>query len=201
MSPRFNKAVLVITAALLTTGCAGVRLPVASDTAGVAQETRLPRRYDDALALMKSGDYPAAIPVLRDFIADYPELAGPQLNLGIAYRMTGQDEAAAEALQRALKLNPLSPAAWHQQAILYRNQGDFHAALEAYNKAIELDQGYALAHRNIGILYDLYLQQPGPALQHYRKYLSLIDSEDIMVSRWITDLERRSGNAQARATP
>ena len=201
MSPFFNKSVLVIAITLLTAGCASVNTSVATDGTSEKQEVKLPRSYDKALVLMQSGDHQAAIPVLEAFIADHPELAGPQLNLGIAYHLTGQDDAAADALNQALKLNPENPAIWHQLAILYRNQGDFAASLDAYQKALELDQGYALAHRNIGILYDLYLQQPGPALQHYRKYLALIGEEDTTVSRWIVDLERRSGNAQARMAP
>ena len=201
MSPFFNKAVLVVAIILLMAGCASVRSPVSTDGSSEKQEIKLPRSYDNALVLMQSGDHQAAIPVLKAFIADRPELAGPQLNLGIAYHMTGQDDAAADAFNQALKLNPSNPAVWHQLAILYRSQGDFSAALDAYQKALELDQDYALAHRNIGILYDLYLQQPALALQHYRKYLALIGEEDITVSRWVVDLERRSGNAQARMAP
>ncbi|TCK17052.1 tetratricopeptide repeat protein [Thiogranum longum] len=165
------------------------------------QEQKLPRNYDNALVLMKSGNYQAAIPVLNVFIASKPGFAGPYLNLGIAYRLTGQEDAAADALNHALQLNPENPSVWHQLAILYRSQGDFSAALDAYRKALELDPNYALAHRNIGILYDLYLQQPALALEHYRKYLSLTDGEDTTVSGWVMDLERRSGSAQARTTP
>jgi len=201
LSPFFNKAVLVFAISLITAGCAGVRAPETTDSKITKQEVKLPRSYDNALVLMQSGDYQAAIPVLKAFIARRPELAGPLLNLGIAYHLTGQDEAAANALNQALKLNAENPAIWHQLAILYRNQGDFNAALDAYRKALELDPDYALAHRNIGILYDLYLQKPGPALQHYRKYLALNGKEDTTVSRWITDLERRSGNAQAKVNP
>lgn len=200
--PFFNKALLVTTMILLAAGCSSVPTsdPQTED-AKAKQEQKLPRSYDNALVLMQSGDYQAAIPVLKAFIAKRPALAGPYLNLGIAYYLTEQDDAAADALNQALKLNPENPAIWHQLAILYRKQGDFNAALDAYRKALELNQDYALAHRNIGILYDLYLQQPALALQHYRKYLSLIGEEDTTVSRWVVDLERRSGSAQARTTP
>lgn len=200
--PFFNRALLVTTVILLAAGCSSVRMPGSSTednkvTKGT-QEEKLPRSYDNALVLMQSGDYQAAIPVLKAFIAKRPTLAGPYLNLGIAYRLIEQDDAAADALNQALKLNPANPAIWHQLAILYRKQGDFDAALDAYRKALELDQDYALAHRNIGILYDLYLQQPVPALEHYRKYLALNGGDDTTVSRWVVDLERRSGSAQAR---
>jgi len=200
LSPCFNKALLALMVLLFTAGCASVRAPDHGGNGAEKQPVKLPRSYDKALVLMQSGDYQAAIPVLDAFIDKHPELAGPQLNLGIAYHLTGQDEAAVETLNHALQLNPSNPATWHQLAIIYRTQGDFDAALDAYRKALELDPDYALAHRNIGILYDLYLQKPGQALQHYRKYLALEGGKDKTVSRWITDLERRSGNAQAKVS-
>ncbi len=207
--PRFNNALMIASLALLASSCSNVRVPgsttgstlAVEDKAAAQKEVKLPRSYDNALVLMQSGDYQAAIPVLNAFIAKRPELAGPHLNLGIAYRQTGQDDAASDALNQALKLNPSNPAIWNQMAILYRKQGDFDAALDAYAKALQLDQNYALAHRNIGILYDLYLQKPALALQHYRNYLALNGEEDKTVSRWILDLERRNGNARAGVTP
>jgi len=211
--PFFNRPLLILAAVLLSAGCSSVRMPGTGSEAAAAAETaaepgaqakapvKIPRAYDSALVLMQSGDYQAAIPVLQAFIAKHPDLAGPQLNLGIAYRLTGQAEAAVDALNQALKLNPDNAAVWHQLAILYRGQGDFNAALDAYRKALTLDPDYALAHRNIGILYDLYLQQPALALEHYRKYLALHGQEDTTVDRWVIDLERRSGRAQARMAP
>jgi tetratricopeptide (TPR) repeat protein len=148
---------------------------------------------------MESGDYPQAIAVLRKFIEQEPELAGPYLNLGIAYRQTGQPDAALEALQKAIELNPANAVAHHQIAIVHREQGRFDAALEAYTRALELEPDYALAHRNLGILYDLYLQQPALALNHYRTYLELSQEPDSQVRDWVVDLQRRVENAQARA--
>jgi hypothetical protein len=63
---------------------------------------------------------------------------------------------------------------------------------------LKLDAGYALAHRNIGILYDLYLGQPAVALEHYKKYLELTSDPDPGVDRWVVDLSRRSSPTQAR---
>jgi len=158
----------------------------------------MPGKYDKALVLMQSGDYQAAIPVLLDFIDKNQELAGPYINLGIAYQHTDQDEAAMNAFKKAIELNPANAAAHHQLGILYREQGDFESALGAYHNALELDAGYALVHRNIGILYDLYLGQPALALEHYKKYLELTAEPDPSVDRWLVDLQRRSGSAQAR---
>jgi len=160
--------------------------------------TALPGNYKKAQILMQSGDYQAALPVLLDFIDKNPELAGPYLNLGIAYQYTGQNEAAMDALKKAVELNPATAAAHHQLGILYREQGDFQSALSSYDEALKLDAGYALVHRNIGILYDLYLGQPALALEHYKTYLELAAEPDPSVDRWLVDLQRRGGSAQAR---
>ncbi len=193
--PYCNKPLLIgLLAALLLNGCSG--LPSRGDKSG--QQT-LPQEYEQALTLMRSGNYDAAIPVLRDFSDRHPKLAGPYINLGIAYQQAGDSEAAMAALDRAVALNPDNAAAHLQRGILLRERGDFNAALAAYNQALKLQPDYTLAHRNIGILYDLYLQQPGQALSHYQRYLELLGEPDKTVNGWVVDLQRRTGSAQARA--
>jgi tetratricopeptide (TPR) repeat protein len=186
---------------LLLNGCS--HAPSREDGAGgsTAQRQKLPGDYEQALSLMRSGDYGAAIPALQQFIEDNPELAGPYVNLGIAYGKIGEADAALAALEKAVALNPASAAAQLQLGILYRERGDFQAALKAYDQALAADPDYALAHRNIGILYDLYLQQPAQALTHYKRYLELVNADDKTVNGWIIDLERRSGPATASVTP
>jgi len=192
-----NKTLLACVASLVLLG--GCSSP-GSRHGDSAQAQTLPVDYEKALVLMRSGDYGAAIPVLQDFSARNPELAGPYINLGIAYRQMGDADAALAALDKAVELNPGNAAAFLQRGILYREKGDFQAALGAYDQALTLQPDYALAHRNIGILYDLYLQQPAQALTHYKRYLELQGNDDKTVSGWVIDLERRAGSAQASVT-
>jgi tetratricopeptide (TPR) repeat protein len=200
LSPFCNNCLVTcLIGALLLSGCSTT--PTSTrEVSGQKPEAPadLPGNYDKARVLMQSGDYRAAIPVLLDFIDKNPELAGPCINLGIAYQHTEQDEAAMDAVRSAVELDPASATAHHQLGILYRQQGDFESALDAYKNALKLDAGYPLVHRNIGILYDLYLGQPALALEHYRKYLELAAEPDPSVNRWVVDLERRGGSAQAR---
>jgi tetratricopeptide (TPR) repeat protein len=197
--PFSNKQPLLYVALLmLLSACSGTPPQHGPAVAG-PESPALPAAYDQALILMGKGDYPQAIAVLTNFIDKEPELAGPHLNLGIAYRQAGQPDAALEALQKAVELNPANAVAHHQIAIVHREQGRFEAALEAYTRALELAPDYALAHRNLGILYDLYLQQPALALKHYRTYLELSQEPDGKVRDWVVDLERRVDSAQARA--
>ncbi len=182
---------------LLLGGCSGK----ATRGEKTAEPVKLPRNYDNALVLMQSGDYDAAIPVLQAFIEKKPQLAGPYLNLGISYRKSGQIDEAIAALTKATELNPKNTVAFQQLGIIYRAQGNFDAALDAYTSALKLDSDYALAHRNIGILYDLYLQQPTLALDHYKRYLELIAEPDQTVTRWVVDLERRTNATSSRSAP
>lgn len=198
MSPFSDKHKLLYVASLmLLIACSSA--PRQQGTAdSPSAPAAFPVGYDQALLLMESGNYPQAIPVLHDFIDKEPGLAGPYLNLGIAYRHTGQLDAALEALHKAIDLNPANAVVYHQTAIIHRELGRFDSALQAYTRALELAPDYALAHRNLGILYDLYLQQPTLALDHYRKYLELSQQADSKVSDWVVDLERRTANAHAR---
>lgn len=197
LSPFYNKFCIAVLTGVLLGGCTGGMMKPGAGTPPAA--TKLPAPYDRALGLMRAGDYPAAIPALQAFIEAQPELAGPRVNLGIAFRQTGQHDNALEALHEAVRLNPGNATAHHQLGIEYREQGQFASAQKAYQQALALDADYALAHRNIGILYDLYLQQPALALDHYRRYLELATEPDKTVNRWVVDLERRTARAQARA--
>ena len=74
--------------------------------------------------------------------------------------------------------------------MLLRRQGRFAEAQAAYERAISADPEYALAHYNLGVLNELYLQRIDLALLHFEYYQSLSGGE-AMVEKWIVDLRRR----------
>ena len=135
---------------------------------------------------------------LQQLTKEKPTLAGPQINLGILLLAEEDLEGAESAFRSALQHNPKHAVAHNQLGRLLRRQGRFPAARDAYEAALLSDPDYTLAHRNIGILYDLYLGQPALALEHYKKYQHLTAEPDPNVDRWLVDLQRRSGSAQAR---
>ena len=65
-------------------------------------------------------------------------------------------------------------------------------------KAVTARPDYALAHYNLGVLNELYLQRLDVALQHFEIYQSLV-SEDKQVEKWIADLKRRVAASQRTA--
>jgi tetratricopeptide (TPR) repeat protein len=68
----------------------------------------------------------------------------------------------------------------------------------AYMKAVTADPDYALAHYNLGVLNELYLQRLDLALQHFERYQDL-GGDDEQVTKWIADLKRRLGSTERTA--
>jgi len=154
--------------------------------------------FEQATAAMAAGDFVDAELRFQEFVLQYPDYPGAWVNLAIIRAQAGNDDGAREALDVALALNPNHPAALNQLGMLHRRNGDFLEAEAAYLKAVTVSPDYALAHYNLGVLNDLYLQRFETALQHFETYQSLV-GEDQQVEKWIIDLRRRVEAAQRAA--
>ncbi|MCP5187571.1 MAG: tetratricopeptide repeat protein [Pseudomonadales bacterium] len=103
-------------------------------------------------------------------------------------------EAAArleETLLERLEDEPDDIEVYNRYGIFLRQQGRFEEAEASYLAALEVSEATPFIHCNLGMLYDLYLGQPEPALQHYYRYRDLSDGADPRVALWIADLEQR----------
>lgn len=152
----------------------------------------LRRDFASAVAMLNDQDYVNAIDLLQKIIEQSPGVTAPYINIAIAYQYTGKAEQAEGHLKTALGLVPGHPAACNQYGLLYRKSGRFKEAREIYEKALKSFPEYYPAHRNLGILCDLYLNDPACALEHYEIY-SLYMPEDSHVKMWIADLRARLG--------
>ncbi len=74
---------------------------------------------------------------------------------------------------RRSKHNASSAGAWNELGITLRMEGKFKDALAAYDKSLALDPNLAAAHRNAGVLLDLYLDDPVRALSELERYKEL----------------------------
>ncbi|MEM8660777.1 MAG: hypothetical protein AAGF35_07830 [Pseudomonadota bacterium] len=82
-------------------------------------------------------------------------------------------------------------AAFNRYGIYLRESGRFDEAEQAYLSALDISAEFPDTHRNIAVLYDLYLGEQEQALQHYHRYQQLTQAQNQDVQRWIVDLERQ----------
>ncbi len=154
--------------------------------------------FEQAAAVMAAGDFLDAELRFKEFVLQYPDYPGAHVNLAIIHANNEDDDATRAALDAALALDPNHPVALNHLGMLLRRNGNFLEAEAAYLKAVTVSPDYALAHYNLGVLNELYLQRLEPALHHFEIYQSLV-GEDKQVEKWITDLRRRVAANQQTA--
>ena len=154
--------------------------------------------FEQAVSVMAGGDFLEAELRLKDFLLRYPGFPGAHVNLAIIHSNNGDDAAARAAIDAALALDANHAPALNQQGMLLRRNGKFVAAEAAYLKAVTASPDYALAHYNLGVLNELYLQRLDTALKHFERYQALV-GEDKQVEKWIADLRRRVAASQRTA--
>ncbi len=157
--------------------------------------------FRDALAAMQSQQWSRAENLFLQLNAQYPNLSGPYLNLGIVYRQLNKIEDAEKALAKAISVNELNIYALNQLALLKREQGDFKAAETLYLNALAIWPRHDSSHKNLGILYDMYMGDFDRAVEHFEVYQYLQAEPIRQVAGWIVDLKRRISNLQAGAQP
>ena len=150
------------------------------------------RDFEHAVDMMKNQEYAQAIDLLEKVIEQSPNVTAPYIDIAIAYQHIGKLELAEEHLKTALRMVPEHPVACNEYGLLYRKTGRFAEARAIYEKAIARFPDYYPVHRNLGILCDLYLDDPACALEHYEIY-SKAKPEDKQVKLWIADLRARLG--------
>ena len=163
---------------------------ILSEKVNMASNMR--RDFDQAVAFMEQKEYQKAVVLLEKVIEASPGVTAPYVNIAIAYRKTGKPEEAEKNLKTALELFPGHPIASNEYGLLLRKSGRFSEARNVYEQALEQFPEFLPARRNLGILCDLYLNDPQCALAQFEQY-SQVRSEDEDVKLWISELRLRSG--------
>ncbi|HZP11599.1 MAG TPA: tetratricopeptide repeat protein [Nevskiaceae bacterium] len=160
--------------------------PVAPPSKGDPQA-----RFNDAVQLMKQKKLPDAEAAFIALNNDFPQYSGPLTNLGIIYAKSNRRDQAIGVLTKATSLNSKNAVAWNWLGMEQRDAGDRIGAEQAYLKALQANPNYALAHLNLGILYDTYLGRPTDALMHYKQYQQLAGKDELRVAAWIAEIESK----------
>lgn len=186
---------LLIFLSLILGGCgSSAKKPVASGANNLGKTSQFSEQqqidYKQALGLLSNNKHQEAEVILIKLSKQLPGHAGPWANLGLLNLVQKKPAEAEEFVKTALKINPNMSQALNLMGLIATHNRDIKAAESYYIKAIKQDNGYANAHYNLALLYDIYLQDIRKAAKEYREYLKYIDHEDNATLSWVEQLER-----------
>ncbi|MBN1379180.1 MAG: tetratricopeptide repeat protein [Gammaproteobacteria bacterium] len=201
---RFIRVIVVGIALLMIGSCADTG-PARTTSGAVRDRSPVPisaaqrNDFNQALGFMKKEQYEKALPLLEGIYKENDSMPGTNINLAIAYmKLADEDDKesltkAENALTKAIEINPRNEVAQFQLGLLYRKTGRFELSRKAYEQALKVNRNYAMAHYNLGILCDIYLQQPKCAIEHFENYQKLVPQDAKQVGMWLSDIRRRAG--------
>lgn len=149
--------------------------------------------YKNAITFLNNEKLDAAKEIFNELKSERPELAGPYANLAIIALRQKDSEHALKLVKLALTKNPKLAQALNLLAYLEQTKGEIQSAEKHYKEAIKNNNNYAIAHYNLALLYDVYLQDVKKAITHYERYMKLINNEDKKTADWLEQLIRTQG--------
>ncbi len=132
-------------------------------------DANLVERY--AYALLRTGQYTAALPIWDNAIQKDPQDAMNWLNRGICREQAGQKELAHQDYDESIRLNPDLGFAHMKKGILLSNQQQYASAIVHLERALQLGQKFAVIQLDLGDAY-YHLQQYEKAEANLTQYLS-----------------------------
>lgn len=163
----------------------------------IAPETK--SAFADAIVIMQSEDWAEAELRFAELTQTSPTLSGPWVNLGICRWRQKQFKTAAKAFEQAIEVNSLNVDAYNAYGVMAREQGDFAKAESLYQQAIGIWPHSPISHRNLGVLYDMYMGRFDEALQHLEMSAKVMPEPDKKLKGWIIDIKRRQAKAAREA--
>jgi len=150
------------------------------------------QKYMEALGFMAEQAFDKAEVLFSELLKTQPKLTGAYVNLAVIKKHDKQVEQAEQLLSQALSINPNFIEALLQQALIYQDRGEFDKAEDLLRRAEAIAPDHPLVNYNLGVLYELYLQDYPLAIKHYQRYVSVSKADDVeTVQRWIMLLERK----------
>lgn len=177
---------LVITACSNSPASKGKQMPTAQSTESSVEELMI---YKDAIIALNNNELDKAEELFTTMSERQPNIAGPWANLALI-EIKRENLAQAELyVKTALDNNADMPQALNLSGYLAQKQGKINVAKNYYLQAINNKPDYALAHYNVALLYDVYLQDIEQAIKHYQLYLTHIEQKDEATENWLEGLK------------
>lgn len=209
---RFFKVLSVTALVLIFSGCGTTSSSIQTlspdgslEKTSREKELRQGHNYQVGVSLIREGKLEEARSVLEVAGEEMPDRVEVRNALGALYRRLGLLEKAVSEYRKGLDLlkNSHQNGDSHVTAshvhnnlgIALRQLGDFKKAEAEYREAIRLNTRFSDPYYNIGVLYDLYMNQGVAAVKYYREYVSLAGTNK-NVELWIRDLEQNRNSPE-----
>lgn len=144
--------------------------------------------YKNAIISLNNNKIEKAEKLFIEMSVLQPDIAGSWANLALINVKKGNLKEAKKYVEIALSKNPKMPQSWNLSGYLALKNGQIKNAEKYYLHAIEIKPNYALAHYNLALLYDIYLQNIEKAVLHYQQYLANTEEKDQATKDWLEGL-------------
>lgn len=151
-------------------------------------------RYKTAITFLNNDKLEEAKEIFLEFKSERPELAGPYANLAVIAIKNNNLNEAIELAKKAIEKNPKLAQALNLLAYLEQMNGEITLAVKHYKQALQNKEDYAIAHYNIALLYDVYLQDIENAILHYERYMKLTNNKDKNTADWLEQIKSTREN-------
>ncbi len=143
---------------------------------------------------LKAGQKEDALKYFRMLEDDMEAVAGDaaiNYNMGVFLYKTGYNSEALGRFNKAVELDPKNLSAFLAKAQTLLRLGRYEEAVEAFKKTSELNPADPMPYRNMGIIYELYMEDYKNALNQYRAHLSMGPPSGDEVKAWADVVDAR----------
>ncbi|MGH1487062.1 MAG: tetratricopeptide repeat protein [Cellvibrionaceae bacterium] len=141
----------------------------------------------------KTGEYSQAKTLLNGLLETNPKLSGPWVLLGDVALAEEDLESAKDNFSRAITVNKQNVNAYIRLAKVQRMLGEFTQAKGVYAAVLDIWKDFPEAHLNLGVLYDVYLNDNVKAQKHIEAYQFLTGGRNEEVAAWLLEIQGRTG--------
>ena len=174
-------------------GCASAP-PSSTGIAQATNKSGLNEKYRSeylrALNALEEKNYKPASAALSKVMADNSGFVEGWGNLALAQLHNGEIQAAKQSVNNALQLEQQGAALYNLAGLIAAEDGAYKTAEQHYARALQINPNLANAHYNLALLNDIYYQNIAKAIQHYERYLALINEADPDTEAWVQELKR-----------